>query len=82
MILLLNSPLAKDNHAKPSIFLWQIIASTRLVSLADNKAASVKVPGVIIRTILRLTGPFSKTGVPTCSQIATLLPALTRRTRY
>ena len=53
----------------------------RLGCLSSNRALSVSVPGVMMRTTLRST-TLPATGSPICSQMATLLPSFTSLARY
>ena len=79
--MILNSPLAMDSQARPSVPLCMFTASTRLSRLSSSSAASVSVPGVTMRTTLRSTGPLARAGSPICSAMATDSPIFTSRAR-
>ena len=77
-----NLALAMANQAKPYVSpCWyrQTRSGSRLASI---KASSLSVPGVIMRCTCRSTGPLVVAASPTCSQIATLNPALTHLAKY
>ena len=64
----------------PARSLW-CTANTKLSDLSLSRALSVKVPGVTTRTTLRSTGPLLVATSPTCSQIATDSPSLSKRAK-
>ena len=85
-----HSPLARTIQARPIRGSLGPVPRDRRAgarasrvrsSRSGNKLASVRVPGVTIRTTLRSTGPLLVAGSPICSHTATDSPRRIKRAR-
>ena len=78
----MNRPLLKLTDAIPNGPFAPFLEKTdnRLESMCVfNSASSLRVPGVIVLTTFRSTGPLALLGSPICSPTAMLSPAAWQR---
>ncbi|MNF72910.1 hypothetical protein D3C84_549000 [compost metagenome] len=73
----LKLPLVMSSTARPNRRSSPRTAAIRLSLRSSSSASSLTVPGVMMRTTCRSTGPLLVAGSPTCSQITTDSPSFT-----
>ncbi|MOA32844.1 hypothetical protein D3C78_1540960 [compost metagenome] len=77
----LKRPLVMSSTARPNRRSSPSTAVSRLSRRSSSNASSLMVPGVMMRTTWRSTGPLLVAGSPICSQITTDSPSLTSLAR-